>query len=200
MTDAQNIPSEEEAVVPRIPTREDMQKARRQEELGFLFKLHRSGYDAHVRWLSISDLATLVGLPVAQQNVVLKVFNDFRAAQEKEEGKKKAPPLTWDKVLENQASGLEMADVLVVNGFIKPRVVMTEAELDPNDPYCIVVTDLHKSERLRYSQIALGQNEEEAERLIPFPETGVGRIPTLSVLPKHEQGPEPEATPSGAGF
>jgi len=128
----------------------------------------------------------LVGLPVAQQNIVLKVFNDYRKQQNEQRGSANLP-LTWDKVLENQAGGQEIADVLVVNGFINPKVVMSEADLDPNNPHCIVVTDLHKAERLRYSQIALGQNEEEAEKLAPFPEEGVGRVATVPVLPEHEQ-------------
>jgi hypothetical protein len=185
-TELVDIPAEP-TNAPRIPTRADLLAARKQEERGFLFRLHRSGYDAHVRWLSISDLATLVGLPVAQQNIVLKVFNDYRRDQEKQSGQRNIP-LTWDKVLENQAGGQEIADVLVCNGFIKPRVVMTERDLDPNDPHMIVVTDLHKQERLRYSQIALGQNEEEAEKLAPFPEEGVGRVEAVPVLPQHEQG------------
>jgi hypothetical protein len=190
---AEQIPSEDEVLsdTPRIPTREELLKAREQEDRGFLFHLHRSGFDAHVRWLSIADLSTLVGLPVAQQNIVLKVFNDYRREQERQAKTKASTPLTWDKVLENQSNSLEIADVLVCNGFINPKVVMTEDDLDGNEN-TIVVTDLHKAERLRYSQIALGQNEEEAAKLAPFPEAGSRRVPSVSLLPKHEQRPVPE--------
>jgi hypothetical protein len=190
---AEQIPTEEDVLseTPRIPTREELLKAREQEGKGFLFHLHRSGFDAHVRWLSIADLSTLVGLPVAQQNIVLKVFNDYRREQDRQSKQKGTTPLTWDKVLENQSNSLEIADVLVCAGFINPKVVLTENDLD-GDEHTIVVTDLHKAERLRYSQIALGQNEEEAAKLAPFPEEGLRRVPAVSLLPKHEQRPVQE--------
>lgn len=198
---AEQIPTEDDVLsdAPRIPTREELLKAREQEKKGFLFHLHRSGYDAHVHWLSIADLSTLVGLPVAQQNIVLKVFNDYRREQERQNKQKGTVPLTWDKVLENQANSLEIADVLVCSGFIDPKVVLTEDDLD-GDPHTIVVTDLHKAERLRYSQIALGQNEEEAAKLAPFPEEGLRRVPSVPVLPKHEQRPVSEDALAGTGI
>jgi hypothetical protein len=200
VSDSFEINSVESTEAPRIPTRAELEAAREQEERGFLFHLHRSGYDAHVRYMSIADLSTVVGLPVAQQQVVLKVFNDYREQQNRDQKQNKLPPLTWDKVLANQASSQELADTLVCAGFIKPRVVMNESDLDPNDPHMITVHHLNKSERLRYSQIVLGQNDEEAAKLAPFPETGMGRVATVSVLPKHEDRTVNEDALSATGI
>ncbi len=86
--------------------------------------------------------------------------------------------LSWEQLARNQARQLRLADALCVAGFLKPRLVFDEADLD-GDPHTLVVTDLHPEERLRYFNICLGNDEEAAKRLEPFPAPAVAGVPVV---------------------
>lgn len=131
-----------------------------------------TGGFAHVHKLTVAGLAMTNGLPVEAQNQVIKVFREF--AEENNNA-----PLTWDRFAKNAKRNQEMADTLCCAGFIKPRLVMTEAELDGSED-CWVVSDLHIDERLKYMNMCVGQDAEAAKALIPFPESPLGSSETVS--------------------
>lgn len=155
----------------KIVSREEARRKRQEESRGFLMELPFTGGFAHVHKLTVATLAMTAGLPVEAQNQVIKVFREF--AEENQ-----TTVLTWDRFAKNAKRNQEMADTLCCAGFIKPRLVMTEAELDGTED-CWLVSDLHIDERLKYMNMCVGQDSEAAKALIPFPEQGVGRMETV---------------------
>lgn len=155
----------------RIVSREEARKRREEESRGFLMPLAFTGGFAHVHRLTLAAMAQTVGLPVEAQNTVVRVFREYAVENAN-------APLTWDRFQKNARRNQEMADALCVVGFIKPRLVATEAELDGTDD-CWLVTDIHPEERLRYMNMCVGQDAEAAKALVPFPESPVGTAATV---------------------
>ncbi len=145
---------------PSVPTREQARAKRAQERIGFWMALPWTGGQAHVRLLSMADRSTLVGLPRDQQSLVIAVFE--------ESNKLNAGKLTIERISKNAGHQERLANVLCVAGFLTPRLVPTEADVDESDPHCMVVTDLHIQERIRYFQMATGNQPDEVEKLVPF--------------------------------
>ena len=171
--DTENGASIENAVT--FPTRQQATERMAQEQVGFYMDLPRTGGHAHVRHLAIADLTTVAGLPTQTQTTVLRVFREIAEASG-------GAALSWEQLAKNQKRNKEMADAICVIGFIKPRLVMTEAELD-GDPHTMLVSELHVTERTRYLNICTGQDEEAAKKLRPFPIEGPRSAPALQALP-----------------
>lgn len=144
-----------------VPTREQARAKRDQEQQGFWFRLFRTGGHAHVRLLSLADKATLAGLPLAQQARALEVFNELN----KEQGGSGA--LTIQRLNKNQDRQERLANTLCIAGFVTPRLVASESELD-GDPHTWLVTDVHIQERIAYYNLCIGQDQETDSKLIPF--------------------------------
>ena len=159
----------------RIPSRREARQKRAQEERGKLFELHRTGGYAHVREMNAADLALAEGLPAELQAAVLAVFQDNAS------NARQAPSqISWDRIRKNVAQQRQLADAACIAGFLRPRLVMTPAEADAaNDDNVWCVEDLHPEERIRFLNLVIGQDKEAAEKLIPFPETGVGSVGAL---------------------
>lgn len=142
-----------------------------------------TGGFAHVHKLTVAGLAMTTGLPVEAQNQVIKVFREF--AEENTNA-----PLTWDRFMKNAKRNQEMADTLCCAGFIRPRLVMTEAELDGTED-CWLVSDLHIDERLKYMNMCVGQDSEAAKALLPFPESPLGSAETVSTSETSTEAVQP---------
>lgn len=150
----------------RIVSREEARKRREEESRGFMMPLQFTGGFAHVHRLTLASMAMTTGLPTEAQNTVVKVFREY--AQENNNA-----PLTWERFQKNAKRNQEMADTLCIAGFINPKLVATENDLDGSDN-CWLVTDLHPEERLKYMNICINQDAEAAKALLPFPEQTVG--------------------------
>jgi len=161
-----------------FPTREQARERRERERRGFLMPLPRTGGWARVRSLSLADSAAFAGLPMQAANQVLRVFEELQA-----EGG--AGPLTMERLRRNQERQERLANLVCCAGFVRPRLVLTEAELD-DDPHTMLVTDLHLDERLRYLQLALGQDGEAAKSLRPVDGAALGVVGAVPAGPAAE--------------
>lgn len=146
-----------------IPTREQVRAARQREtSVGFEYPLPFTGGTARVRALSIVDRATIKALPTAIQD-------DLAAEMTKRSGSGRQVDA---QVIKSMLSTLEnqerIANAFCVLGFLQPSVVATEDDLNPDDPYQIVVTDLHIEERVGYLQHCLHVETVQAGRLRRF--------------------------------
>jgi hypothetical protein len=157
-----------------FPTREQAREKREQERRGSLMPLPRTGGWAHVRSLSLADSATFAGLPMQATNEVLRVFDDLT----REQG---SAPLTMERLRLNQQRQERLANLVCCAGFIRPRLVMTEAELD-GDPYTMLVTDLHLDERIRYLQSALSDDNSAVRSFRPLDGAAVGAVDPLPAV------------------
>ena len=146
----------------RIPTRASARQARHQEEIGFWFPLHDTGGEAHVRIPDITKRAELDLMPDTIQREVHKAMNA-------EAGQGNRPRnVTLGEFKQNLSKNQKLADLLCVYGFVKPRLVLREEDIDEDDPYCMLVTDLSERERKRFLLRCIGNEEESAKRLQPF--------------------------------
>jgi hypothetical protein len=149
----------------RIPTRDEARKARAQErDDGFLLPLPYTGGVARVRLLSIVDRATISALPTAIQDELAFELNRKRANGS---GAIRGPKAVAEMV-SNLGNQEKIANAFCVLGFIKPRLVEREDDLDPDDPYCLLVTDLHIEERTSYLLRSLQVETAQARKLAPF--------------------------------
>lgn len=168
-------------------TRADVLARRQLEREGFSFKLFRTGTVARVRLVSLSDRATMGTLPTALQERLTKIFGKANA----ETGKARS----FKEFLSGAETTLEMADLLCVIGFLEPKLVLTEADLESN-PEAWVVTDLHPDERIAFFQVC--NDETAAEKLQPFHRKPIGDVLDRQVEPTSIETVRPTSfTPSG---
>lgn len=147
-------------VDPNIPTRARVQEQRRAETIeGFKFPLLRTGGYARVRLLSIQDRAAIGRLPQAMQNKVNKMLTS---------GAQNNGRIQTNDILKTLDDKTDVADAFCVIGFITPRLVATPDEVDPNDPYCMWVGDLHVDERNGYLMHVMNIEGVQAKKLEPF--------------------------------
>ena len=155
-----------------FPTREQAREKREQERRGSLMPLPRTGGWAHVRTLSLADSTTFVGLPMQATNQVLRVYEEFRRGQD-------SSPLTFERLRRDQQRQERLANLVCCVGFIRPRLVLTEAELD-GDPHTMLVTDLHIDERIRYLQSALSDDAQAVRSFRPLDGAALGAVDAVS--------------------
>jgi len=145
---------------PNVLTRQEALAARRAEqEKGFLFALPLTGGEAIVRMLTVADRVTMKQLPS-------KIRDEL--AYEMNRGRRGLPTQTANQMIENVEVQERIANAFCVLGFMKPRLVLTEEEVNPNDPYCWCVTDLHIEERVAYLNRCLATESRQQQQLIPF--------------------------------
>jgi hypothetical protein len=146
------------------PTRAQIVRMRRMErEDGVPFHCHISGFEARVRLLTLSEQAMLAGIPADVQQDLTATLN-----------KQTARPRTRDfsDLLETVADDERLANGFCIAGFVWPRLVATEDDLDGSDD-CWLVTDLHIEERLKYLKLILGTEQEEMRRIRSFLHEGL---------------------------
>lgn len=146
------------------PTREQIVRMRRMErEEGVPFWCDVSGFEARVRLLSLAEQAMLAGIPVEVQQDLTATLN-----------KQAARPRNRDfsDLLETVADDERLANGFCIAGFVWPRLVASEEDLDGTDD-CWLVTDLHIEERLKYLKLILGTEQEEMRRIRTFLREGV---------------------------
>lgn len=158
-----DLPGEESVTL----TRAQVRKMREMENTGVPFRLFRSGgMEAKVRAWSMSDKLVLGGLPPKLQQEWVQALNDSRTRN----GRANRTASDMLKLTDNDET---VANICCVAGFIWPRVVMTEDQLDGTDD-CWLVTDLHIQERTRYMNLVLGGgNDDDMKQIATFLSAGV---------------------------
>lgn len=157
----------------QFPTRQSARAIRERERSGYIMPLPRTGGVAHVRALSLADSSTFAGLPMGMANEVLSVFNDLT-------GESSTGTLTMERLRRNQERQERLANLVAIAGFIKPRLVATEAELD-GDPYTLVVSDIHLDERIKYLNMTLSGDTEALAFFRPVDEPTLGNVANLPI-------------------
>ncbi|MFM9105527.1 MAG: hypothetical protein ACKOWF_02375 [Chloroflexota bacterium] len=146
-----------------------------------------------MRSLSLADSTAFAGLPVQAANQVLRIFEELQAEGGSGMGAGAGSgggqgmgaggnPLTMERLRRNQERQERLANLVCCAGFVRPRLVLAEAELD-DDPHTMLVTDLHLDERLRYLQLALGQDGEAAKSLRPVDGAALGAVDAVPAGP-----------------
>lgn len=202
-----------------VLTRKDAKAALRREERGYQFPLpwtagvysledaplnDRGQPDrtmigvakavARVRRIPLADLANVVGLTSDMQATILDVFRILR------EGKG-LDLETWDEVSKSQAKNRDLANGLVMLGFLEPRVVATAEEADALGEGAIPVEEIDVRDRLRYLNHIVQPEGEAARSMRPFPEPGLASSqpaqsgeaepPAIRPVADAEVGPRP---------
>lgn len=149
-----DVPSRDER---KLPSRAEVQAIRALEVRGVPFKLDRTGGEAIVRAFSMADQVILSGMPDSLQQKWVDALNEQRRMAD-------LKTRTTGDQRKLAASDEKMANVACVHGFVRPRLVLTEQELDGSDE-CWLVTDLHLDERRRYLRFVTGNPDQEDLKL-----------------------------------
>lgn len=146
-------------------TRAQVVHMRQMENAGVPFVLHRTGgMEAKVRVFSIADKTVLLGMPPELQQAWTKTLNSTN----KNTGNRQ-----FKDILQSVEQDENLANMICVVGFIEPRLVMTEAELDGSDD-CWLVTDITLDERKRYMSLVLNNgNEDDLKKINSFLASGL---------------------------
>lgn len=163
------------APIPLRMTRAQVMEIRRRErEQGIDFPLTQTskeaGYPvvAKVRDLPFTDRMMLMGVPV-----------ELRASLNSAMGLANAGDIAnVGDVMAALESMDEMAKALCCAGFIWPRIVLHDYQLDGTDD-CWLADDLHADERAAYRDLVMrkGEATSEVERLATFPDAEVAQAP-----------------------
>lgn len=131
---------------------------RQAERDGVPYWCHRTGFEARVRMLSLADTTMLSGIPPAlQQQLTASLTGANRQAGGR----------TFADLLRTVGDDEALANAFCIAGFVSPRLVLTEEELDGSDD-CWLVTDLHIDERKKYMGLVMGTEQEEMAKIARF--------------------------------
>lgn len=147
---------------PHLPSRAEITARRARERAGVPFTLEADGIVVTVRLLSLFERTTIQGLPTELQEMLLREFRKQQRGVRAD---------TVSEMIAAIADNERSTDMICCAGFVSPRLVMTEAELDGSDE-CWLVTDVHRSDRLRYSRLATGEDKEELAKIRRFLRSG----------------------------
>jgi len=132
---------------------------RQAEREGVPFWCHKTGFEARVKLLSLADSTMLAGIPPALQGQLTASL----AGADRAGGRGRGFAELLRAVGEDEA----LANAFCIAGFVSPRLVLTEEELDGSDD-CWVVTDLHVEERKKYLGLVMGTEREEMAKIASF--------------------------------
>lgn len=152
--------------VPRMLSRSEVRARRKQAEdpnLGFWFPLPKTGIDARVRLLSLTDKAFLASLPDAAQKRITEALATLSGQRE---GDDKIP--AHKRAIRAVGKLDDVAREFCLRGFIYPRLVATEAELPEEDESVWLVDDVHPDDRAAYYNLCEGSDAEAVGKLEPF--------------------------------
>jgi hypothetical protein len=140
--------------------------------------LPETGTKALVRDLPFTDHTMLQGIPMELIRFIDQNVRDGRIKAGETEGTAEvAAPRSLEETLDMFGKAEMMANGVVLAAFIRPKLVQTEAELDPNDPNVWLVTDIALEDRimvLNWCNRNRGLNAEGAATAVAgFPGSGV---------------------------
>jgi hypothetical protein len=157
-------------------TPQKAREARRQREAGFIFALRATGAKAHVRRLFLADRAAI---GMAPQHIQNKLITALAEINELPSARLSNGAISQRQALENIGRREELANLACVAGFIRPELILLEA--DRTSPDQVLVTDIALEDRYAYFELCQG-DEEEAKRLKPFPGAAGGADGSASAL------------------
>ena len=131
---------------------------RQAEREGVPFWCHKTGFEARVKVLSLADSTMLAGIPATLQ---AQLTASLTGADRRERGR------GFSELLRAVADDEALANAFCCAGFVSPRLVLTEDELDGSDDVWLV-TDLHVEERKKYLGVVMGTEREEMARIAKF--------------------------------
>lgn len=155
---------------PRGAGRTLAERRRIERVVGLPFTLdHDPDIECRVRALTLSEKATILGLPAELQNLMLRGFQRQRQMLADPDS------LTLDDLLDVMDTEEETADEVCLAGFVTPRLVRTQAELDASDdPDVAWVKDIHIEDRRKYLRVVTGQDKPGLEAMLAFREQMAG--------------------------
>lgn len=156
------------------PHREERTRAqarealRRERDEGVEYYLVKTRRTARVRDLPFTDRVMLTGIPVEMKPAIDSAINQSLGIADG------SGPLSVDAMLRVSDGDQALADALCIAGFIKPRLVRIEAELDGTDDVWLV-DDIHPDDRKAYRVWISRDRGEDADiqRLAAFHGAGV---------------------------
>lgn len=116
--------------------------ARTKAEHGYWFRLPRTGGKALVRRISGSDRASIGSLPQHQQKLVLDALAKSGEQPSALRADGSINPAQWQR---NAKANEEICNAYCVAGFLRPRLIFSEAER--TDDSEVVVTDVDPHDR-----------------------------------------------------
>ena len=144
-------------------TRDSVLRDRESEQEGVKVRLPKTKGYAIVKLLSPEELLASGWLPGSLQRVLGDLLTGGSAKAKVKDGYEAYKEL--QKLAQNE---LDLADAMVVRGFIKPNVVAKESDLDPDRNDQIVVTQLASADRRAYMALVMNNQEGRAEILENF--------------------------------
>lgn len=121
----------------------EAQKAKRTQ--GVEIYLPETGTKALVRDLPFGDHALIQGMPLEMVRAIDATIRDKNLAAV---ATGQVQPKTLEESLELFGKAEQMANAYCTSAFLRPRLVMTEAELDASDPDVWLVTDVDINDRI----------------------------------------------------
>lgn len=112
--------------------------------------LPKTGSKALVRDLPFTDYVMLQGIPTELIKAIDDTVRDSRMQEMARTGADAAK--TLGDALEMWSKAEQTANAVCISSFIKPKLVMRESELDPNNPLVWLVTDVALEDRLAVLQ------------------------------------------------
>lgn len=136
------------------------------EREGVPFWCHKTGFEARVRMLSLADATMLAGIPPALQAQLTASLTGADRSRGGGRG--------FAELLRAVGEDEALANAFCCAGFVSPRLVLTEAELDGSDDCDTwLVTDLHVEERKKYLGVVMGTEKEELAKIARFLREGL---------------------------
>lgn len=143
-------------------TRTSVEEDREREAEGVKIRLPKTKGYAIVKVLSGEEILASGWLPGRLQTVLGDLLSGGTRTKVKD-GRE-----AFTRLRKLASDELELADAMVVHGFIKPQVVATEKDLDPDREDQIVVTRLNAADRRAYMRMVMNDRTEDVEILEPF--------------------------------
>ncbi len=144
---------------------------------GHVFMLHRTGGKALVRRLSLTDRAMVGHLPARLQRKVWEMVSENSKGTAALESDGSLNPA---QALNNLKRAEAVADAYLVAGFIKPRVIFTEA--DRESPGDVLVEEIEVTDKQAYVLWCEGDEKEAANRVAGFPSRQDRDVPPRSTV------------------
>lgn len=178
-----------------ILTLDAARKQREIKEEGYIFPLRATGdFIARVRVPDIKDKLFLNRLSDTAQQLVAQSLLDMEMAQRPPDQREKTGPRSqkeaWKLFYEKIADQETVANELVCECFIEPRVCMTDAAR--RDPADLVVTDIDIADRVRFAEVVLSGEGAAAFGLSLF---RARPLENVSAQSRHEAPAAPERIP-----
>jgi hypothetical protein len=170
------LPPEGPGYRKQMSRAEAQERQRAMRDVGVPFVLEELGLEARVRDLPFADITLLMGIPghmrpeVAQAMKLARTSADAVASGD------------FEIMLAGIEANDAVARAICIAGFIYPRLVPTDDDLDGTDD-CWLVTEIPSADRMAYFQYInrTRRNEGAARdlaRLSTFPGSGVAQTPT----------------------